>query len=94
VLGLKGVRFPPDFRHIHSVNAAGVAREDTLEPEVGASIDDNYALVDLDPLHDDSFGMETDGASRVHLRIEAETADAVRFLPIERVKSAVFLEAP
>src|SRR3990170_258932 len=93
-LGLKGIPFPPDFRHVHSVDAAGSAREDTLEPEVGASIDDNYALVDLDPLHDDSFGMETEGASRVHLRIEAETADAVRFIPIERVKSGVYLEAP
>jgi len=94
VLGLKGIVFPPDFRHIHSVNAAGAGREDTLEPGIGASIDDNYALIDLDPLHDDSFGMETEGASRVHVRIDAETADAVRLIPIERVKSAVFLEAP
>ena len=94
VLGLKGVNFPPEFRHIHSVNAAGAAREDTLEPQVGASIDDSYALMDLDPLHDDTFGMDTAGAGRVHVRIDAETADAVRVIPIERVASGVFLEAP
>lgn len=93
VIGLKGIDFPPELRHVHSVNAAGAGREDTLEPEVGASIDDNYVLVDLDPLHDDSFGMETEGAGRVHLRVEAETADAMRALPIERVKSGVFLES-
>ncbi len=93
VLGLKGIMYPPDFRHIHSVNAAGAGRENTLEPQAGASIDDTYALMDLDPLHDDSFGMETEGAGRVHVRIDAETADAVRVIPIERVKSGVFLES-
>jgi hypothetical protein len=35
ILGLKGRRFPAGFRHIHSVNAAGAGREDTLEPEIG-----------------------------------------------------------
>lgn len=93
VLGLKGILFPPDLRHIHGVNAAGAGQEATQEPGIGASIDDNYVLVDLDPRHDDTFGMETEGASRVHLSIAAETADAVRVIPIERVKSGVFLEA-
>lgn len=93
-LGLKGIPFPADFRHIHSVNAAGAGRENTLEPGIGLSLDANYALMDLDPLHDDSFGMETEGAGRVHVRMDAETADAIRVLPIERVKSGVFLEAP
>lgn len=94
VLGLKGVHYPADFRHIHSVNAAGAGREDTLEPEIGASLDDNYVLVDLDPMDDDTFVMDTKGSGRVHLRIEAEAANAVRVLPIERVDSGVYLEAP
>ena len=89
--GLRGVPFPPDGRHIHSVNAAGAGREDSLEPEVGASIDDNYALLDLDPTRDDEFSIDTEGASRVHIRSEAETADAVRVLPIERVPVTRFL---
>lgn len=94
VLGVKGVLFPPELRHIHSVNAAGAGREDTLEPEIGASIDDNYALIDLDPTWDDAFALNTEGASRVHLRYTADTADVVRALPIERVPTSRFLEAP
>ncbi len=90
IAGLRGVAFPPDFRHVHSVDAAGVGREDTLEPEVGASIDDNYCLVDLDPLGDDEFSLNTSGAGRVNLRFNAETADAVRVMPIERVPASQF----
>ena len=93
VAGLKGVYWPPDMRHIHSVNAAGVAREDTLEPGVGAEISDTYALIDLDPTWDDTYSMVTEGAGRVHLVMDAETADAVRLVPIERVPSGRFLES-
>ena len=91
LMGLHGVPYPPDFRHIHGVNAAGAGQEDTQEPEIGASIDDNYMLLDFDPTKDDEYGVETDGASRVHVRAEAETADAVRLLPIERVNVTRFL---
>jgi len=90
VLGLRGVAFPPSFRHIHSVNAAGVAREDTLEPQVGLAKDAYYALVDLDPTHDDQYSVDTAGAGRVHLRVSAEAAEAVRALPIEVVPTGVF----
>jgi hypothetical protein len=90
VLGLRGVRYPADFRHIHSVNAAGAGREDTLEPEVGLSKDAYYALLDLDPLGDDSYSMDTAGAGRVNVRSVAEAAEAVRVLPIERVAVSVF----
>jgi len=90
VLGLAGVRFPSDSRHIHSVNAAGAGREDTLEPEIGASLDDNYALVDLDPTRDDEYSLETAGAGRVHLRIDAEAANAMRAIPIERMSAGIF----
>jgi hypothetical protein len=38
--------------------------------------------------------MDTAGAGRVHVRIDADTADAVRVIPIERVATGVFLEAP
>jgi hypothetical protein len=92
ILGLKGRRFPAGFRHIHSVNAAGAGREDTLEPEIGASLDDNYALLDFDPMGDDLFSLDTKGAGRLNVRLEAEVANAVRMLPIERMKATEFTE--
>jgi len=82
--GMRGALFPPDMRHTHSVNAAAVARDTSLEPEIGASLDDNYALLSFDPLGDDEFVLNTAGAGRVNVRADAETADLVRVLPIER----------
>jgi hypothetical protein len=92
VLGLRGCNYPPSFRHIHSVNAAGVGREDTVEPEVGLAKDAYYAMLDLDPLHDDSYAMVTEGAGRINVRAVAEAAEAVRVMPIERVSTSVYLE--
>jgi len=92
VMALRGVPFPPSFRHIHSVDAAGVGREDTLEPEIGLSKDAYYAMLDLDPLGDDSFAMDTAGAGRINVRCVAEAAEAVRVLPIERVAASVYTE--
>lgn len=88
---LKGVSFPPDFRHIASVNAAGAGREDSEEPEIGASIDDNYVLMDLDPTWDDEYSLDTSGAGRVHIVSDAEAANAVRAIPVERVPVSLFL---
>jgi hypothetical protein len=90
--GLMGRPFPPSFRHIHSVNAAGAGREDTLEPEIGLSKDAYYLLLPFDVTGDDEYSLETAGAGRVHVRATAEAAEAVRALPIERVPAAVFLE--
>lgn len=92
IMGLRGVTYPPDGRHIHSVNAAGAGREDTLEPGVGLSLDANYALMDFDPTRDDLYSIDTAGVGRVNVRLDAETADAVRALPIERVAAGDFLE--
>jgi hypothetical protein len=92
VAGLRGAPFPPDFRHIHSVNAAGVGREDTLEPEVGLSKDSYYALLDFDPTSDDEYSLDTAGAGRINVRADAEAAEAVRVLPIERVPAAEFTQ--
>lgn len=90
IMGLMGVPYPPDFRHIHSVNAAGAGQEDTQEPEIGASLDDNYTLLMFDPTRDDEFALDTSGAGRVNVRAAAETADAVRAVPVERVASDEF----
>ncbi len=90
--GLLGRPYPPDFRHIHSVNAAGAGREDTEEPEIGTALTDNYLLLPFDVDGEDNFSLETAGSGRVHVRATAETADAVRVVPIERVQSSTFLE--
>ncbi len=90
VHGLLGIPFPPDFRHIHSVNAAGVGQENTQEPEIGGSIDDNYVLMNFDPTQDDEYSLVTEGAGRVNIRVNADTADAVRALPIEKIPAAQF----
>lgn len=90
VAGLGGVPYPPGFSHIHGVNAAGAGQEDTQQPEIGDSMDANYVLMDFDPLQDDEYSIDTDGAGRVNVRVDAETANAVRALPIERVPVAVY----
>jgi hypothetical protein len=88
--GLMGCDWPPFFRHIHSVDAAGVAREDTLEPQVGLEKSEYYSLLPFDVNRDDEYSLETAGAGRVNVRCDAEAAEAVRVLPIERVSAAEF----
>lgn len=90
VMALNGGAFPSTFEHIHSVNAAGAGREDTLEPQLGASLTSRYALMQFDPTMDDEYAVDTQGAGRVNVRVTAETADLVRALPIEKVPVAVF----
>lgn len=90
--GLLGCPWPPDMRHVHSVNAAGAAREDTLEPKVGATLVDQYVLLPFDVDGTDEYAMDTSGAGRVNVRGLAESADAVRVLPIERVAATQFTE--
>jgi len=93
VMGLTGVDYPADGSHRHQFTDAAAGAAFVLQTEVSGSIDENYALIDLDPFFDDTFGMETVGAGRVHVRMDAETADAVRVIPIERVNSGTFLES-
>lgn len=77
----------PNFtEHKHTVNAAGAGVEETTSVfDVG---DDyaNYAYLDFDPTGDDTFAIDTRGKSRFHLRANAETADAVRAIPVEVIK--------
>lgn len=46
----------------------------------------NYGFLDYDPTGDDEFALDTAGAKRLQIRASAETADAVRCIPIERIK--------
>lgn len=74
------------YSHYHSVNAAGAGRENTLGQIEDASLIDNYALLDFDPLGDDSYLLNTEGRSRVHLRVTADVADAIRIIPVEVIE--------
>ena len=75
-----------DFQgHIHSVNAAGAGREDTEQQEVEDETIENYAYLDYDPLMDGNFAIKTQNRGRVHLRINANAADAIRTIPVEMI---------
>lgn len=79
--------------HIHSVNAAGAGRENTLEQQegdAGSSLLDNYALLDFDPMDDGAYALKTAGAARVNLRVDTQVASAtaMRVLPVELVPVA------
>ncbi len=91
ILGLRGVPFPPDFRHIHSGTYTTTVAGDSREPEIGAGIDDNYFLLDFDPTFDDEHSLETVGAGRVNVRVTADAANAARAIPIEKVAVADLL---
>ena len=89
--GLGGVPFPPDFGHIHSGTYTTTVAGDSRQAMMETSLEDNYALMNLDPTKDDEYSLNTEGASRIHVRSEAEGAAAVRLLPIERVPASRFL---
>ena len=79
-----------DWRgHIHSVNAAGAGREDTEQQEVESETTEQYAYLDYDPLKDGNFALKTQGRGRVHLRINADVADAIRTIPVEMINVGV-----
>lgn len=85
---LHGIQPSAFDEHTHRVNAgsSSSSEETTLANEVGSGGWQNYAFLNLDPTGDDSFAVETSAASRFHIRADAETADAVRVVPIERIK--------
>lgn len=88
-------RQPPMYDgHMHRVDAtAAVATQPTLSGpfNIGAGIagavDINswmqYAFLDFDPTGDDTFGLDGTSAKMVRLAVNAETADAVRAVPVE-----------
>lgn len=90
--GVAGVSFPPEFTHIHSGTYTTTVAGDSLQPEIGASLDDQYVLMDLDPTRDDLYAVDTAGKSRVNVRVDAEAANAVRALPIEQVAVTQFIQ--
>jgi hypothetical protein len=72
--------------HGAAANGAGDLLITGQHGEVGFF--DNYALLDFDPRKDDSFLLKTAGRSRIHLRINADVADAMRAIPMELINVA------
>lgn len=73
-----------DHKHGYDGSSAGIA-ETANTFDVGDDLL-NYAFLDYDPTGDDTFSLDTRKASRFHLRANAETADAVRAIPVEVIK--------
>ena len=92
IMGLTGVPYPPTFTHIHDLDSVAAAEQDVREPQVQLTKEEYYTLLQFDPLRDDLYSLETAGSGRVNVRCDAEAANAVRVLPIEKVPVGVFLD--
>lgn len=92
IAGLCGCTYPPSQDHIHGLDPTAVAYTDSEEMQTSESKEELYTLLHLDPTFDDLYSLVTEGAGRVNVRCDAETANAVRVLPIEKVPVAVYLD--
>jgi hypothetical protein len=86
---LFGIQPPTGQRHIHRVTTDGNAQTElaTLAGPAQEGLGDQwnqYAWVDFDPTHDDEFSIDTRGKDW-RIRYDAETADAVRVVQVERI---------
>lgn len=83
---------PSEDDHFHIVTVDGNAQ--TAVETLGgsghnrATTYNNYAFLDYDQTGDDTYALDTAGTSRLQIRASAETADAVRCVPIEVLKPA------
>jgi hypothetical protein len=81
---LKELVLTPGHSHQGDGAQAGVFQVDPAEEGVSRGVR-GYALMDFDPLKDDRYMMETQGAADIKLRGTGTSATAVRTLPIELV---------
>jgi len=69
--------------HVENLAAAYTQNADTA-PEQQVDTDlVNYAYVDFDPLHDDSYLFKSAGVSDLALRIDAGDTNATRIVPVQ-----------
>lgn len=71
--------------HLENLAAAYTQNVESGPPSDAVRIDNAYAYLDFDPLKDGSYLLQTEGRGRVHLRITADVADAIRVLPVELI---------
>lgn len=79
---LLGVPLPAYSTHIHVETDTGGP---TQIPQEEGVIWGNHAYLNFDPLSDDALSIDTSKLSRFQLRSDAETANAVRLVPVERI---------
>lgn len=81
---------PTEDDHKHLVTTDGNAQTELATLGGGgynlATTYNNYAFLDFDPTGDDTFALDATGARRLQLRANAETANAVRCIPVEVIK--------
>lgn len=85
---LMGRQPPAMDGHAHLVDATQAdANEKTHTGplDVGQGGWQNYAYLDLDPTRDDMFSVDLRRSGRAVLRADAETADAVRLVTVEKI---------
>lgn len=72
---------------LHSRLGAGApAANDATEPvQWPTHTTRQYAWLDYDPTRNGAFALDTQGRARVHLRINADDAQAIRVIPVERL---------
>jgi len=85
-----GIQPPTGQRHAHLVTTDGNVQTElaTLAGPHGEGLGEGweqYAWVDLDPTRDDAHSIDTSGHNSWLIRANAETADAVRVVQVEKV---------
>lgn len=80
--------YPAVNQHVHNVNVPASTDTDSALADQHTNKFEHYAFIDWDLTDDDTYSVTTEGASRFHIRADAETADLVRVLPVEQVPVA------
>ena len=74
------------LRMLENLAAAYTQNVETGAPADLVRMHRQYAYLDFDPVRDDQYLLDTEGRGRVHLRITADVADAIRVLPVELIR--------
>lgn len=76
--------------HQHLENVAGAYAQNSTTDDNNSNVGffDQYAYLDLDPNDDGMWALDTTGRARIHLRVTADVADAIRVIPVELIDVA------
>lgn len=85
---LIGGQPPAMDQHIHVENDTGGPTDQASA--IGAGGWENYAFLDFDLTRDDKFSIDLEKATQFSIRADAEAANAVRVVPIERVPASAW----
>lgn len=80
---LRGKHWHSPNEHLHGFADAAAGQVDTQRQDDIFPMQELYAYMDFDPTDDDTYTLETEGAAAMTLRVNAEAANAARFLPVE-----------